>query len=173
VGKFDCRIEWWCEAYFRLCCTYLGHPSLGSNCHVCCHKTSRTVKNNWYINRPGNPFYTAEELAHQIKLTKASLIIAHPVCQDTVFKVVKANVIPESRVVILQDPIFDHIPTLNSLISFGEGSKEPFEERRLSKGEARNALAFLSLSSGTTGTFIFFCPLYTPSLTALWKDHLR
>ncbi|XP_006454976.1 putative acyl-CoA synthetase [Agaricus bisporus var. bisporus H97] len=103
------------------------------------------------IVTPGNPFYTAEELAHQIKLTKASLVIAHPVCQETVFKVVKENVIPESRVVILRDPIFDHIPTLSSLMSLGDSSKEVFEERRLSKGEARKALAFLSLSSGTTG----------------------
>lgn len=74
------------------------------------------------------------------------------------FKVVKGNVIPESRVVIIRDPIFDHIPTLNSLLSLGESSKEAFEERRLSKGEARKALAFLSLSSGTTGIYFLGSP---------------
>lgn len=71
--------------------------------------------------------------------------------------------------VILRDPIFDHIPTLNSLISLGESSKEAFEERRLSKGEARKALAFLSLSSGTTGTYSP-CFIYTLFLTRCFLE---
>lgn len=110
--------------------------------------------NSNFENRPGNPSYTAEELTHQLKLTKAALILAHPACQTTVFAAVKASGLSDSRIVFLRDAPSQHIPTFDSLIAFSEKSTEKLEERRFSSGEARSALAFLSLSSGTTGMYV-------------------
>ncbi|KAF9448181.1 amp dependent CoA ligase [Macrolepiota fuliginosa MF-IS2] len=103
------------------------------------------------IVTPGNPGYTTEELTHQIKLTKAVLLIAHPACQKTAFVAAKESGLSDSRVVMFKDAPCAHIPVLDSLILFAEGSKEKFEERTFIVGEARRAVAFLSLSSGTTG----------------------
>lgn len=103
------------------------------------------------IVTPGNPSYTVEELAHQIKLTKSVLVIAHSACQKTVLAAARVAGLSKSRIVYIRDAPDGHAPTLDSLITFGESSREKFEERRFSIGEAREALAFLSLSSGTTG----------------------
>ncbi|KAJ3574028.1 hypothetical protein NP233_g2050 [Leucocoprinus birnbaumii] len=103
------------------------------------------------IVTPGNPSYTTDELAHQIKLTKSALIIAHPACQKTVLAAAKATGVPDSRVIFIRDGPHGHVWTFDSLIAFGESSSGGLAERRFSNGEARDALAFLSLSSGTTG----------------------
>jgi len=100
---------------------------------------------------PGNPNYTIDELAHLITLTKCTLVVAHPSCQETILAAAHATGLPHSRIVFLREAPSKHFWTVDSLIAFGESSPDRFQERRFLSGEARKALAFLSLSSGTTG----------------------
>ncbi|KAL9716547.1 hypothetical protein Ac2012v2_000995 [Leucoagaricus gongylophorus] len=103
------------------------------------------------IVTPGNPNYTLDELVHLITLTKCTLVIAHPACQKTILAAAQVTGLPHSRIMFLRDAPSNHFSTVDSLIALGESSPERFQERQLSRGEAREALAFLSLSSGTTG----------------------
>jgi len=104
-----------------------------------------------YSDSPGNPNYTLDELVHLITLTKCTLVIAHPACQETILAAAQVTGLPHSRIMFLRDAPSNHFSTVDSLIALGESSPERFQERQLSRGEVREALAFLSLSSGTTG----------------------
>ncbi|KXN86772.1 4-coumarate--CoA ligase-like 7 [Leucoagaricus sp. SymC.cos] len=117
------------------------------------------------IVTPGNPGYTVNELAHQIKLTKSVLVIAHQASQKTVLAAAQASGLPDSRIAFFKDSPYAHVPTIDSLIAFGEASTERFEETQFSGGEARDALAFLSLSSGTTGMYLYRSSEQEPHLT--------
>ncbi|KAL9710392.1 hypothetical protein Ac2012v2_006693 [Leucoagaricus gongylophorus] len=104
-----------------------------------------------YSASPGNPNYTLDELVHMIILTKCTLVIAHPACQETILAAAQVAGLPQSRIIFLREAPSNYFSTVDSLIAFGESSPERFQERLFSSGEARKALAFLSLSSGTTG----------------------
>ncbi|KAF9515516.1 hypothetical protein BS47DRAFT_1371999 [Hydnum rufescens UP504] len=124
----------------------------------------------------GNPSYTVSELGYQLTTTKATLIIAHSACLSVAQETARKIQFPQDRIVCLEPPSvpFHHqcaefnakkltssrtspraIVTVENLIERGlsdlniTGPK--FVERRLQPGEGKSKLAFLSLSSGTTG----------------------
>ncbi|KAG2065599.1 acetyl-CoA synthetase-like protein [Suillus decipiens] len=108
----------------------------------------------WATHRLGgivsgaNPTYTTEELLYQIKLVKATLIIAHPSSLHTALGAALAAHIPSDRVITFGESTQ---PTVESIIQLGLRNEPAFVERRLKKGEGKTKVAFLNFSSGTTG----------------------
>lgn len=109
------------------------------------------------VFRPANPGYTADELLHQLRTAKASLIITHPAFLDTARLAARAAGMSEDRIVFIEKPIrpVSGHTSLEDLIELGMSKTTSFHERQFKSGEARTALAFLSFSSGTTGIIIW------------------
>ncbi|KAI0314769.1 amp dependent CoA ligase [Amylostereum chailletii] len=115
----------------------------------------------WATHRLGavvtaaNPSYNAEELEYQVKTAKANTIFAHPGFLDAALDAAKRCGIPYDRVILFHKlpstPSQKTGPTVDDLITLGLSNPANFVERRLSPGEAKTKLAFLSFSSGTTG----------------------
>ncbi|KAJ7935445.1 hypothetical protein B0H13DRAFT_1854115 [Mycena leptocephala] len=74
---------------------------------------------------PANPDFSPKELEFQLKATKATLLIAHPDALETSVSAAEATAGLQMKA---------------------------FSERKLRPGEGKTKLAFLSFSSGTTGT---------------------
>lgn len=104
---------------------------------------------------PANPGYTADELVHQLRTTKAALIFVHSDALGTVLTAAKRARVPEDRIVLLHNPQKPIVPhgaeNVNDLVTFGLGHDTKYMEKRFKKGESKRHLAFLSFSSGTTG----------------------
>ncbi|KAI0257045.1 amp dependent CoA ligase [Lactifluus subvellereus] len=113
----------------------------------------------WALHRLGaistnsNPAYTVEELIHQLRLTGATTVIVHTQYLKNATEACKEVGLPPERVVIIDQTTFDapHT-TVEQLIQDGLSHNANFVERRLGAGEAKTKIAFLCLSSGTTGT---------------------
>ncbi|KAH8992508.1 phenylacetyl-CoA ligase [Lactarius akahatsu] len=112
----------------------------------------------WALHRLGaistnsNPAYTLDELSHQLRLTKATTIIVHSQFLKTASEACKEVGLPAERIVIIDQATFEapHT-TVEQLIQDGLNHNTNFVERKLGEGEARTKIAFLCLSSGTTG----------------------
>ncbi|KAI9452564.1 phenylacetyl-CoA ligase [Lactarius psammicola] len=112
----------------------------------------------WALHRLGaissnsNPAYTFEEITHQLRLTKATTIIVHSQFLKTALEACKEVGLPAERIVIMDQATFDapHT-TVEQLIQDGLSHNANFIERKLGEGEAKTKIAFLCLSSGTTG----------------------
>jgi 4-coumarate--CoA ligase len=104
------------------------------------------------LSRNSNPAYTLDELAHQLRLTKATTIVVHSQFLKTAAEACKEAGIPAERIVIIDQATFDapHT-TVEQLIQEGLTHNANFVERKLGEGEAKTKIAFLCLSSGTTG----------------------
>jgi 4-coumarate--CoA ligase len=104
------------------------------------------------MTRNSNPAYTLEELTHQLRLTKATTVVVHSQFLKTAADACKEVGIPAERLVIIDQETFDapHT-TVEQLIQDGLSHNANFVERRLGEGEAKTKIAFLCLSSGTTG----------------------
>ncbi|CAK5270899.1 unnamed protein product [Mycena citricolor] len=108
------------------------------------------------IVSPANPDYAANELEYQLKAAKAKLIISHPEAVDVASAAAASVGLPQDKILVFDIP--GQAParaspyvSLESLIQ--HGLKETnVVERGLRPGEGRTKLAFLSFSSGTTGT---------------------
>lgn len=86
-------------------------------------------------------------------MTKAKAIIVHPSNLHVALDAARATGIPTKRIVLF-DVAGIAVGSHETISEFvGEGMTKPlsFAERRLEPGEAKTKLAFLSLSSGTTG----------------------
>ncbi|EPQ60488.1 acetyl-CoA synthetase-like protein [Gloeophyllum trabeum ATCC 11539] len=111
----------------------------------------------WATHRLGavisgaNPSYTADELAYQVELVKAKLLIVHPDSLSTAITAASSAGIPVDRIVLFDDASQGRHRTVQHLIDVGLTKTPSFVERRLAPGEAKKKLAFLSFSSGTTG----------------------
>ena len=96
------------------------------------------------------------------------MLITHPGSLNVALAAAKAAGIPEERVVLFDPaPEATHV-TLDSLVAGRVALPQKFVERRLSPGEGKKKLAFLSFSSGTTGRpKVCTCPLdvYRDTLT--------
>jgi len=112
----------------------------------------------WALHRLGaistnsNPAYTVDELAHQLRLTKATTIIVHTQFLKNATDACKEIGLPLERIVIIDRATFDapHT-TVEQLIQDGLTHNANFVERKLGAGEGKTKIAFLCLSSGTTG----------------------
>ncbi|CAL1695160.1 unnamed protein product [Somion occarium] len=113
----------------------------------------------WATHRLGgvvtgaNPAYTADELAYQLEVTKAKLLITHSGSLSTALTAARDSGISEDRIVILdsQSGTSSPYPNIESLVREGLARGPSFVERRLELGEAKTKLALLNFSSGTTG----------------------
>ena len=117
---------------------------------------------------PANPSFTVEELRHQLSVTRAKVIIAHPVCLSTARDAARAYGIPYDSLIVLDSstvPNEHPFPTIGQLIQFGASKGENYKAISFKPGEAKATIAFLSFSSGTTGTSVVI------SLT--WKLDLQ
>lgn len=76
--------------------------------------------------------------------------------------------IPEENIILLptptppSNPAPAHFARIDDLIKFGLACPTQFEERKLAPGEGKTKVAFLCMSSGTTGK-----PKVTPDYLAL------
>jgi 4-coumarate--CoA ligase len=106
---------------------------------------------------PTNPASTADELVYQLSITKAKLIITHPICLATARKAAKMHGLPENCIILIQNDktSASGMPTLDELIKFGSSKPENYIAVRLKPGEAKTTIAFFCFSSGTTGELFF------------------
>ncbi|KAM6498476.1 amp dependent CoA ligase [Amanita muscaria] len=101
---------------------------------------------------PSNPGYTVDELVQQLKLSEATLIIAHPIFIRTAVAAARIAGLSEDRIVLLRKlPEVPNVVALDDLIHFATKRQSKFIPRQLRHGEGKSKLAFLSFSSGTTG----------------------
>lgn len=112
-------------------------------------KSLRNQESNALL-RPSNPSYNIEELVYQLKTTNAKLVIAHPLCLGTAAAAASAVGLSTTSIVSLGREQGNYV-TLEELIPFGASRPENYKAIRLKPGEGRTKLAFLCLSSGTTG----------------------
>jgi len=103
---------------------------------------------------PANPGYKVDELVHQLRATKAALLIIHPVFLNTAQQAAREVGISEDRIVFIETPRdgsgVTHT-TLDQLVELGLSKEPNFSEQKFKPGEAKTKVAFLSFSSGTTG----------------------
>lgn len=104
------------------------------------------------VARNSNPAYTVEELIHQLRLTKATTVIVHTLFLKNAAEACKEVGLPLERIVIIDQATYDapHT-TVEQLIQDGLSHNANFVERKLGAGEGKTKIAFLCLSSGTTG----------------------
>ncbi|KAJ6584758.1 phenylacetyl-CoA ligase [Mycena capillaripes] len=113
----------------------------------------------WAVHRcggiisPANPDFSRPELEFQLKATKATLLITHPDALETSISAAHATGLSPDRILVFD--VGDTSPakfvTVDHLTKRGTQMKA-LSERKLRPGEGRTKLAFLSFSSGTTGT---------------------
>ncbi|KAF5385033.1 hypothetical protein D9615_001355 [Tricholomella constricta] len=106
------------------------------------------------IITPANPAYKADELVHQLRTTRAALLIIHSAFLDTAQAAAREVGLPADRIAFFQAPprpFASSHSNLDELIKYGSSIPPIYTELRFKPGEAKTALAFLSFSSGTTG----------------------
>jgi acyl-CoA synthetase (AMP-forming)/AMP-acid ligase II len=113
-----------------------------------------------------------EELVYQLQTAQSKLIITHPAVLNTVLSAARSVGLPTDRIVLLESSADSatHIHfTLDHLIAEGLSKEPHFVEKRLAPGEAKTKVAFLSLSSGTTGKpkVCMHTPIFGPGLSNL------
>jgi len=99
-------------------------------------------------------------LAYQLQATKAKLVVAHPLCLTTAIAAAKTVGLSATSIISLS-PTSKEYAAVDELVSFGAGQRENYKAIRLQPGEARSVIAFLAMSSGTTGGY-----LHSTSLSA-------
>ncbi|KAH9947836.1 amp dependent CoA ligase [Amylocystis lapponica] len=127
------------------------------------------------IATTANPAYTADELEYQLSMTKAEAIVTSAESYPVALAVAqKAGIAPDH--VVLLDPLSDGskpLLTVSDLIAEGYNSRPNFVERRLKPGEGKTKLAFLCMSSGTTGKpKAVRIPHYAPIANVVQMAHL-
>ncbi|KAJ6504373.1 phenylacetyl-CoA ligase [Mycena vulgaris] len=107
------------------------------------------------IVTPANPGYTADELLHQLKTTKAALLLVYADFLPSAIAAAKLADLSEDRIVVIEpsaaSPFNGQHETLSGLVTLGSSKPQHFVERKLRRGEAKTKVAFYSFSSGTTG----------------------
>ncbi|KAH0590948.1 hypothetical protein H2248_001061 [Termitomyces sp. 'cryptogamus'] len=103
---------------------------------------------------PANPAYKADELVHQLLVTRASLLIIHPAFLPIALIAAKEVGLSGDRIVFIEPSLrkttSDHF-TVDQLVEYGLCNPMSYAELCFKPGEAKTTLAFLSFSSGTTG----------------------
>lgn len=96
---------------------------------------------------PANPAYTADELAFQLRGTKARVVVTHLSCLATALEAAKKVGIPDDHVVLLgerhPEGKFKHFTSVRNI-----SGATRYAKTRIDPGKD---LAFLVFSSGTTG----------------------
>lgn len=116
-----------------------------------------------------------DELVHQLRTTKAALLVIHPIFLDTAHKAAQIANLSDDRIVLIETPpragTTSTHPSLDSLVEFGSNQAQNFVEPRFKAGEAKSTLAFLSFSSGTTGKRFLLSHFYRTFLPVLLTEN--
>lgn len=88
---------------------------------------------------------------YQLEATNACMILTHSDSLHIALSAARHTGLPDNKVVLFDPVNHGARPNVQDLISEGLLSEASFAERTLAPGEAKNKLAFLSFSSGTTG----------------------
>ncbi|KAI9485069.1 hypothetical protein BDB00DRAFT_851723 [Zychaea mexicana] len=97
---------------------------------------------------PANPSYTVDELVHQLGETKAKVIVAHPSNVETALSAAKVVGIAQANVFVFGNDVVKGVQPYCKVL-LGNRVAKPVEFE--SAEQARETLAFLCFSSGTTG----------------------
>ncbi|OCH88436.1 phenylacetyl-CoA ligase [Obba rivulosa] len=99
-----------------------------------------------------NPGYTTSELTYQLELTKAKAMLVHPGNLSVALEAAQNTNLPLSHIALMEPgDVSVSLSSVHDLISEGLSRPPSFTERHLNSGEAKTRVAFLMLSSGTTG----------------------
>lgn len=100
---------------------------------------------------------------HQLTTTNTLVLVFHPDCISTALAAARQSGVAADHILLMDElnssgksPI--PYPSVSSLVNEGLSKPASFEERKLSPGEGKTKLAFLSFSSGTTGKPKVFIP---------------
>jgi len=102
-----------------------------------------------------NPAYTVSDLEYQLKITNAKALVVHPWNLAVGQAAAKAIGIPLERIVLFDvtergEASLTHL-TISQLVDEGSSKPQSFTECRLGPNEGKSKLAYINLSSGTTG----------------------
>jgi 4-coumarate--CoA ligase len=97
-----------------------------------------------------NPIYTANELFHQLKLSKSKFILTHPLFLKSALEAASQVGIPNNKIFLLEKG--NNLPFANvpDLVKLGETAPEIIP-LKLRPHEAKTKVALLNFSSGTSG----------------------
>ncbi|KZT02013.1 amp dependent CoA ligase [Laetiporus sulphureus 93-53] len=109
------------------------------------------IELNFAIHSTANPAYTADELMHQLKTTKAKYLLVHSFVYSVALSAARAVGIPTDFIVLVDSRGISEHSTIQSLIEVGWHGPRRYKEPRLRPGEAKTRIAMLCFSSGTTG----------------------
>ncbi|KAJ7478654.1 phenylacetyl-CoA ligase [Mycena galericulata] len=143
----------------------------------------------WAAHRLGaivatlNPSMTTEELAHQLKIARPSVIIVQNESVSLAKDAAHHAGLGKYHIIVMDATMGSdsEYHTIDSLITLGT-SLPPFYQQPLHKGEAKTKVAFLSFSSGTTGlpkeSTHIFAPnrlniLQVAALNHVYDSHLQ
>ncbi|KAF8919053.1 hypothetical protein CPB85DRAFT_1280033 [Mucidula mucida] len=110
----------------------------------------------WAVHRTGgivtsaNPKSTATELHYHMKLTNPCLMVVHFSALENTYRAAAIAGFPQNRIIVLGMDRSSERYTISRLIDECD-SLLPSVDRKLNPGEGSTKLAFLLLSSGTTG----------------------
>ncbi|KAF8634286.1 hypothetical protein AX17_004241 [Amanita inopinata Kibby_2008] len=113
----------------------------------------------WATHRLGgviaatSPSLTKDELVYQLEYAKPAIIISSIESLDTTLRAAASLNIAKTRIILLgadKKPVPGPFKTIEGLIKEGN-SLSPVSGTALKSGDAKNKLAFLCFSSGTTG----------------------
>jgi long-subunit acyl-CoA synthetase (AMP-forming) len=96
---------------------------------------------------PANPAYTPKELAYQLEMTNAKVLIAHATNIDSALAAAKLVGLPKSNVFVFGNQAAQGCLPYTQVF-LGERRANPVE---LSAEETKETVAYLCFSSGTTG----------------------
>ncbi len=100
--------------------------------------------------RSANPKSTATELHYHMKLTNPCLMVVHFSALENTYRAAAIAGFPQNRIIVLGMDRSSERYTISRLIDECD-SLLPSVDRKLNPGEGSTKLAFLLLSSGTTG----------------------
>ncbi|KAL7906062.1 acetyl-CoA synthetase-like protein [Trichoderma velutinum] len=106
-----------------------------------------------YIFSGANPIFTVQELSHQLSNTEAKVVLAHPSVLAKVVEAASKVGIPKDRIFQFSDeetPVQDGILDWRSMLASHQDAYK-WQWPEFTPTEARNTVATINFSSGTTG----------------------
>ena len=97
---------------------------------------------------PANPAYTPKELAYQLEMTGAKLIIAHPTNVESAIAAADLVGLPKSNIFVFGNESVNGVLPYNKVFLSSERRASII---KLNAEESKDTVAFLCFSSGTTG----------------------
>ncbi|KAH9927963.1 acetyl-CoA synthetase-like protein [Epithele typhae] len=107
------------------------------------------VQNLGGIVSTANPTYTADELAHQLEAIRARLVVVHPDVLQVALEAARMIGLSEDAIILFEKAVAR--PNILDLIESGLKEPQRFTPLSFRPGQAKEKLALLSFSSGTTG----------------------